>query len=495
MKTLLVLPVVIPLLTAIVLILAWRRHRLQRALSGFSAVGVLACGLLLVRAVAADGVQAVQLGGWPAPFGVTFVADMFSALMVTVTGVIGIAIAGYSALTIDTARERYGYHPLAQMLLTGVCGAFLTGDLFNLYVWFEVMLMASFVLLALGGERPQTEGAIKYVALNLIASALFLAAAGILYGLAGTLNMADLAGRLAAPDHRGLVTAASMLLLVAFGIKAAAFPFFFWLPASYHTPPAAVSALFAGLLTKVGVYALIRVFTLIFVNDVGYTHALVLVIAGLTMITGVLGAWTQLEFRRVLSFHIVSQIGYMLMGLGLFTRLALAGSIFYILHHIVVKTNLFLVAGAVQRLRGSGELARLGGLYAARPLLAVLFLIPALSLAGLPPLSGFFAKLSLLQAGLDAEAYGMVAIALGVGLLTLLSMTKIWNEAFWKPAPAGEADRDADLGRILLPIGALAAITVVIGLTAGHLFALASIAADQLLDRGTYIAVVLGEAS
>jgi len=191
----------------------------------------------------------------------------------------------------------------------------------------------------------------------------------------------------------------------------------------------------------------------------------------------------------------VSQIGYMLMGLGLFTRLALAGSIFYILHHIVVKTNLFLVAGAVQRLRGSGELARLGGLYAARPLLAVLFLIPALSLAGLPPLSGFFAKLSLLQAGLDAEAYGMVAIALGVGLLTLLSMTKIWNEAFWKPAPAGEADRDADLGRILLPIGALAAITVVIGLTAGHLFALASIAADQLLDRGTYIAVVLGEAS
>ena len=495
MNTLLVLPVVLPLVTAILMVLAWRHHRLQRVLSGASAAGVLVCGLVLVRAIASDGVQAVQLGGWPAPFGVTFVADMFSALMITVTGLIGLTIAGYSALTIDAGRERYGYHPLVQMLLTGVCGAFLTGDLFNLYVWFEVMLVASFVLLALGGGRPQIEGAIKYVALNLIASALFLAAAGILYGLAGTLNMADLAGRLAGPDHGGLVTAASMLLLVAFGIKSAAFPFFFWLPASYHTPPTAVSALFAGLLTKVGVYALIRVFTLIFVSDVGYTHGLVLVIAGLTMITGVLGAWTQHEFRRVLSFHIVSQIGYMLMGLGLFSRLALAGSVFYILHHIVVKTNLFLVAGAVQRLRGREDLSRLGGLYASRPLLAVLFLIPALSLAGLPPLSGFFAKLSLIQAGLEAEAYLVVTIALVVGLLTLLSMTKIWNEAFWKPAPEAANDRQGGVERLWVPIGALASITIVIGLAAGQLFSLASIAADQLIDRDTYIAVVLGGGS
>ncbi|HVL69978.1 MAG TPA: Na+/H+ antiporter subunit D [Vicinamibacterales bacterium] len=492
MTTLLVLPVVIPLLTAILLLLAWRQRRVQRILSALSAGAVLVCGLLIVRTVTRDGVVAVQLGDWPAPFGVTFVADMFSALMIAVTGLIGVTVAVYSAMTIDANRERYGYHPLVQMLLTGVCGAFLTGDLFNLYVWFEVMLMASFVLLALGGGRAQIEGAVKYVALNLIASALFLAAAGVLYGLSGTLNMADLSERLAASDRPGLVTAASMLLLVAFGIKAAAFPFFFWLPASYHTPPAAVSALFAGLLTKVGVYALIRVFTLIFVADVAYTHGLVLVIAALTMITGVLGAWTQREFRRVLSFHIVSQIGYMLMGLGLFTRLALAGSVFYILHHIVVKTNLFLVAGAVQRLQGSGELARLGGLYASRPFLAALFLVPALSLAGIPPLSGFFAKLSLIQAGLETEAYLMVAIALAVGLLTLLSMTKIWHEAFWKAAPEGADEPRRNIRGLLLPIGTLAAVTIVIGLAAGHLFALATVAADQLMDRETYVSTVLG---
>jgi multicomponent Na+:H+ antiporter subunit D len=252
-----------------------------------------------------------------------------------------------------------------------------------------------------------------------------------------------------------------------------------------------VSALFAGLLTKVGVYALIRVFTLLFVADLGYTHGLVLAVAAATMVTGVLGAWAQHEFRRVLSFHIISQIGYMLMGLGLFTRLALAGSIFYIVHHIVVKTNLFLIGGFVQRLRGTGELARLGGLYASRPMLGVLFLIPALSLAGLPPLSGFVAKLALVRAGLDAEAYLVVGIALAVGLLTLLSMTKLWHEAFWKAVPEGPEDRRGTRG-LLVPIAALAAVTVAIGVGAGPLFSLAVSAADQLLDRETYIAAVLG---
>jgi multicomponent Na+:H+ antiporter subunit D len=495
MKTLLVLPIVVPMLAAILSLIAWRHRGLQRLLSAAAAVVLLGVGLALVAAVARGGVQAIQLGDWPAPFGITLVADMFSALMVAVTGVIAVAVGGYSLLTVDRERERYGYHPLVQMLLAGVCGAFLTGDLFNLYVWFEVMLMASFVLLALGGGRAQIEGAIKYVALNLIASALFLAAVGVLYGLAGTLNMADLAGRLSDTGRPGLVTAVAMLLLVAFGIKAAVFPLFFWLPASYHTPPAAVSALFAGLLTKVGVYALIRVFTLLFVEDVGYTHTLVLIIAGATMITGVLGAWAQHDFRRVLSFHIVSQIGYMIMGLGLFTRLALAGSVFYILHHIIVKTNLFLVSGAVQRLRGTGELSQLGGLYASRPVLAMLFLVPALSLAGMPPLSGFFAKLALVQAGLATEDYLMVGIALAVGLLTLLSMTKIWNEAFWKPAPDGAtpgADAPPGGARLLWPIAALAAVTIAIGLGAEPLFSLATRAADQLLDREAYITAVLG---
>jgi multicomponent Na+:H+ antiporter subunit D len=292
-----------------------------------------------------------------------------------------------------------------------------------------------------------------------------------------------------------------MLFLAAFGIKAALFPFFFWLPASYHTPPVAVSAIFAGLLTKVGVYSLIRVFTLLFVQDVGYTHSLILVISGLTMVTGVLGAVAQNEFRRILSFHIISQVGYMVMGLALFTPLALAGSIFYIIHHIIVKTNLFLASGVVLQLRGTLELNRLGGLYQRAPVLAWLFLVPALSLAGLPPLSGFWAKLLLVRAGLETGSYLIAATALGVGLLTLFSMTKIWGKAFWgdPPEAAGghAATEEARLPlaarlSLYLPMTALALLTVTIGLLAQPVFEISLQAAQQLLDPRIYVQAVLG---
>lgn len=489
-----VLPILIPLMTAVAALLAWRWRGVQRWVSLLGAVALLIAALTLLTSVWRDGIQVVQIGSWPAPFGITVVADLFSAIMVALAGLMGSAVAIYSLSSMDAEREKFGYYPLLHILLMGVCGAFLTGDLFNLYVWFEVMLMASFVLLVLGGERAQIEGAIKYVTLNLMSSALFLAAVGILYGMAGTLNMADLAQKLKNVHHPGLVTTLSMLFLVAFGIKAAVFPLFFWLPASYHTPPVAVSAIFAGLLTKVGVYALIRVFTLLFVHDVGYTHTLILIIAGLTMITGVLGAVAQNEFRRILSFHIVSQIGYMIMGLGLFTPLALTGSIFYIIHHIIVKTNLFLISGVVNRLCGTYELKNLGGLYQAHPGLAVLFMIPALSLAGLPPLSGFWAKLTLVQAGLETGQYVIVGVALAVGMLTLFSMLKIWTEAFWKSSTRNSQPSINRRQRVHLffPIIALALLTMMIGLVAQPFFALAERAADQLINPAAYIRAVLG---
>jgi multicomponent Na+:H+ antiporter subunit D len=499
-NVLLVLPVVVPLAAAIFSMLASRR--IQRLLAIAATALLLLSGLLLLGSVWRDGIQAAAMGGWPAPFGITMVADLFSAIMIVLAGLIGLAVAVYSLATMDPGRERFGYYPLLQVLLMGVCGAFLTGDLFNLYVWFEVMLMASFVLMALGGERAQMEGATKYVTINLIASALFLAAVGMLYGIMGTLNMADLAEKLRGAPRLDLVTTIAMLFLVAFGIKAAVFPLFFWLPASYHTPPVAISAVFAGLLTKVGVYALIRVFTLLFVQDPGYTHTIILVISGLTMVTGVLGAVAQNEFRRVLSFHIISQIGYMILGLGLFTTAGIAGSIFYIVHHIVVKTNLFLISGIVYRLRGTYDLKRLGGLYGTNPDLSILFLVPALSLAGLPPLSGFFAKLLLVQAGLETRHYAVVATALVVGLLTLFSMTKIWAEAFWKASPnaAGpggtERPRTSSQARLssllFVPTVSLAIVTVFIGLAVEPVFLLASRAAEQLMDPTEYIRVVMG---
>ena len=504
MKALLVLPVLIPLVTAALCYLSWPSRRVQRFLGMFGSVCLLAASLTLLVEVRQNGMQSVQMGGWPAPYGITFVADLFSALMVAVNGLLGCTVMVYSLASMDPDRESHGYYPLFQILLMGVSGAFLTGDIFNLYVWFEVMLIASFVLMALGGERAQMEGALKYVTLNLVSSALFLASVGILYGEAGTLNMADLAVILRENGHTALVDTLAMLFLVAFGIKAAIFPLFFWLPASYHTPPAAVSAIFSGLLTKVGVYALIRVFTLLFVQNVAFTHTLILVVAALTMVFGVLGAVVQNEFRRILSFHIVSQIGYMIMGLGLFTLNAVAGSIFYIVHHIIVKTNLFLVSGVTRRLAGTYELKKLGGLYSLYPGLAVLFLVPALSLAGIPPLSGFFAKFSLVRAGLESEQYWIVAAALGVSLLTLFSMIKIWNEAFWKADPkvASESPGSETEGKAirrgkgrpwgtLVPIGLLALITVCIGLAAQPVFDLALGAAEQLMNPEIYIQAVL----
>jgi multicomponent Na+:H+ antiporter subunit D len=341
------------------------------------------------------------------------------------------------------------------------------------------------------------EGALKYVTINLLSSAILLAAVGLLYGAAGTLNMADLALKLRAGPPSGLITALSMLFLVTFGVKAAIFPLFFWLPASYPTPPVAVSALFAGLLTKVGVYALIRVFTLIFVRDSG-TASLFLMLAGFTMVTGVLGAASQNEFRRILSFHIISQVGYMILGLGIGTRLALGGSIFFMIHNILAKTNLFLISGVSNRLLGTHDLKKSGGLYASAPALSIFFMVSAMALAGLPPLPGFVGKFALVKAGLDTGHYAIAAVALITGILTLFSMTKIWGETFWKPAqgapasaPTKEFRRDTRL--LQMPIALLAGLSVLLGVGAGPALAVMTRAADQLLRPEGYIRAVLRE--
>ena len=500
MKLLLILPILIPLTTAAVCLLFWRHRAVQRLLGTLGSAAHLGAALVLLWAVRQEGIFATQLGNWPAPFGITLVADLFSAIMTVLAALMGFAVGVYSLGSIDSNRESFGYYSFFHFLLMGVSGVFLTGDLFNLYVWFEVMLMASFVLLALGGEKPQLEGAIKYVTLNLISSALFLTALGILYGMFGTLNMADLSRQMSNEMHIGVVSTLAMLFLVAFGIKSALFPLFFWLPASYHTPPVSVSAIFAGLLTKVGVYTLIRMFSLLFYQDVAYTHTLILVIAGLTMVTGVLGAMAQNEFRRILSFHIISQVGYMVMGLGLFTPLALAGSIFYIMHHIIVKTNLFLVSGVARRLQGSYQLDKLGGLYQSAPGLTIIFIISAFSLAGMPPLSGFWAKLILVRASLDVTGYLIAATALGVGLLTLFSMAKIWAAAFWGAQPqgvtaVGEATRfqltPSKKIALYLPMIMLGLLTLTIGLMSQPFFELATRAAEQLLNPTAYIQAVL----
>jgi multicomponent Na+:H+ antiporter subunit D len=401
----------------------------------------------------------------------------------------GLTVIIYSFGNVDAVREHWGYYPVMQFLLMGINGSFLTGDLFNLFVFFEVMLMASYVLLALGGEPGQLQESFKYLVLNLLASTVFVASVGILYGVMGTVNMADLAQKMAQTERSGLMTALAMLFLFVFGVKAAIFPLFFWLPDAYPQPPTAVSALFAGLLTKVGVYALIRTFTLLFIQDVAFTHTLILALAAFTMIVGVLGAIVQNHFKRILSFHIISQIGYMILGLGLFTPLALAGSLFYIIHHIIVKTALFLISGVTGRITGTEHVRDMGGLLTQYPWLSALFLLAALSLAGMPPLSGFFAKLSLLMAGVQEGQYGYVAVALLGSFLTLVSMTKIYFYVFW-----GEERRKTDgpvpHWDLLAPATFLVVLTVGLGLFGAPVLHLTQQAAEQLLAPQQYIAAV-----
>ena len=486
-------PLAIPLATAAICAAAWANPRLQQAASLVGLVLTLVASLVLLQIVLSQDIVTKQFGGWAPPFGISFVADRFSAAMVVISSVLALAASIFATADLRRRQVRAGFYPLFQGLMVGVNGAFLTGDIFNLYVWFEVMLIATLGLITLDRTRAQLDGAIKYAVLNLFSTILFLMAIGLLYGVTGTLNMADLARVLPQTDSSVALTVSAMLFLLAFGIKAGFFPLFFWLPASYHTATIIVSAVFAGLLTKVGVYACFRVFTLLFeVNDGGIRPIVAFFAAG-TMLFGVFGAAIQWDIRRILSFHIISQIGYIMLGLAIATPLAMAGAVFYIIHHIVVKANLFFVAGAIHRATGTYDLRKAGGLMKSSPLLAVLFLIPALSLAGIPPLSGFWAKFMVIDASFRGDMAWLGALALFVGLLTVFSMSKIWIEAFWKTSPRKVALVRAVPVAMLVPIAALGLITLAIGFNPEPLVAFANVAADTMTDPAQFIAAVFAE--
>ncbi|CAN5878963.1 Na+/H+ antiporter subunit D [soil metagenome] len=498
MTVLLALPVVLPLLGAAVSLTISGRRRVQRILGVAVCAATLGNAGVVLQRVDAGGTQATQLGGWPAPIGITLVADRFSAVMLAISMAMVLAVLVYALGQLDPAREDSYFHPVYLILTAGVAASFLTGDLFNLFVAFEMMLTASYVLLTLGGTGEQVRSGMTYVVISLVASILLVTAVALIYAATGTVNMAELAGRLdAVPD--GLRTALGLLLLCVFGVKAAIFPLFFWLPDAYPTAPTPITALFAGLLTKVGLYAIIRTQTLLFASP--EPSSLLLVIAGATMVVGVLGAISQNDVKRILSFHIISQIGYMVLGLGLFSLAGLAGAILYIVHHIVLKTTLFLVGGLVETATGTGALSELHGLARRAPVLAWLFLLPALSLAGLPPFSGFVAKLTLVQAGLALDRELVVAVSLLVSLLTLFSMTKIWAGAFWGDPAEAAAPPIVGGQPLRLPapmVGAtasLVALSLVIAVGSGPLYALSERAAADLLDSGSYTSAVFGGAA
>ncbi len=490
--------VFLPLFGAGLSLVFGRSMRSQRA------IGIAVLALLVADAafvlyhVDQHGIAVIDVGAWGVPAGITLVVDLFSALMLVTSLVMLLIVLIYAIGSPRSDDQARFFHPVYLVLTAGVSLSFITGDLFNLFVAFEMMLMASYVLITLGGARDQVRSGMTYVVINLLASLFFIVGLALVYASTGTVNMADLAGKLDTIPVE-LRTALGLLFLVVFGIKAAIFPLFFWLPDSYPTAPSPVTAIFAGLLTKVGVYAIVRTQTLLFPTEGGVPSGVLLTIAGLTMVVGVLGAIAQEDMKRILSFHIVSQIGYMILGVGMFTVAGVAGAIFFIAHQIVVKTALFLAAGVVEASTGSAALKKLGGLQHKAPWLAALFFVAALSLAGIPPLSGFVGKLALVEAGLGAELYLIVGISLAVSVLTLFSMLKIWNGVFWGAPELGPTPTlTTDGTRLALPkvmvwsTAAAVAVAVGIAVAAGPIYDVAEQAATVLVERSPYIDAVTG---
>lgn len=489
MTALVGLVVAVPLVAAMVALGLRDRATIRDLTAIVTLATVSSMSIALLLEVEANGSVVVRVGGWAPELGIVLVADMFAVLVLAVSMV---TITLVEVFAVGQRRSRSGADPkiTAPMMLVltgGVALSVLTGDLFTLFVAFELMLVASYVLLTHQGRAGQVRSGMTYVVINLFASTLFLFGVAFVYAATGTVNFALLAERipeLATELRWGI----GLWFLVVFGTKAAMFPLFSWLPDSYPTAPTTITAVFAGLLTKIGVYVMIRFHTLMGMDDLG---PVILTIAGLTMIVGVLGALAQDDMKRILSFHIVSQIGYMMMGLGLFTVAGVAGAIIFVVHQIPVKTVLFLVAAMVETDRGTSALSKLRGLVSQRPWLAVAFALPALSLAGLPPFSGFVAKLALVDAGVASASTLIVVVALVGSALTLLSMVKIWMGVFW--GPPSEDPLPEPKGWTLMGRAAAAGtlLTLVIAVMAGPLWDMSERAATELLDGETYTTGVL----
>ncbi|MFJ6418050.1 Na+/H+ antiporter subunit D [Paeniglutamicibacter sp. NPDC091659] len=522
------LAVALPIFGAALAFILRRHKRSQRLVTIGVLVFTLALESWMLATVWNGGTYSVTLGGWAPPFGISMVVDGFSAFMLVVSTIVSLAVLLYATSQGMADGDEDGpvsiFHPAYLILVAGVSNAFLAGDLFNLYVGFEILLTASYVLLTLGGTNARIRAGTTYVVVSVASSLLFLISIAMIYAAAGTVNMADLAVKLPQVSE-GTQMVLHVMLLVAFGIKAAVFPLSFWLPDSYPTAPAPVTAVFAGLLTKVGVYAIIRTETLLFPGN--KLSTLLMVAAGLTMLVGILGAVAQTDIKRMLSFTLTSHIGFLIFGVSLGNQLGMAATIYYVAHHIVVQTSLFLVVGLIERRGGTSNIDRLGSLAKISPVLALLFFIPAMNLGGIPPFSGFLGKLGLVQGGAEVGtplAWTLIGVSLLTSLLTLLAVARVWNRAFWRKAEdatdpdplllvgvhgargatydivADEpASRYSDRGdTALLPNGmvAMTAVLVLVGLAltvfAGPIFEFSDRAAAQIMDNGNYIEAVLG---
>lgn len=510
---LIILLVATPLAAAIVTSLVRVWIPLQRLAGVVSLLFCIAVSAGLLWSVKDGGMLVAQAGGWPAPFGISVCFDALSGSLLLAANVVALACYVHSFGSLPRRSVRGWYHPLLHLVVMGVNYSLITGDLFNLFVAFEVMLLASYALLCVGASREQLAQAYKYVMLNLIGSTIFVLGAGLVYGMMGTLNFADLAVMVSSMDaEEGLPTgfrAVAMMLLFVFALKAAVFPLWFWLPDTYPTCPIAICALFGGLLTKVGVYALFRTFPMIFaapgIREGSGFPTILATVAIASLLIAILAAIGMRNIRRVLTLTLLSHIGYFAFGAAVMTTTAFAGAVFYMIQHMLVMTALFLCCGVIEAKTGTDDLARSGGLLKRAPWLAVFFFIAAISLAGLPPTSGFYGKLLLIKEGFAASADGMWMLSVAgllTTLLTLVAMAKIWTRVFWSEAPAADSagpdakrrtPGPAGLAPMYASAATLVSASALMAIFAEPMMQVAYAAARPLNEPRMYVVAVLGE--
>jgi len=501
---LVVLPVVMSLAAAALLVIGRGSRDLQWGGALLAVASVALVDLALLWRVLELGPVSMTMGNWLPPFGISFTVDIVGAAFALTAAVVTLLLVVYIRLDLPERAREEGAYPLILLLLAGVSGSFLTGDLFNLYVQFELMLISSFGLMALGGRQVHLDATVKYGFLNFLATAFFILALGLLYGLLGTLNMADIIAAAAAADPVPLAGIGALLLL-AFGMKAAAFPVNAWLPASYHAPPPAISALLAGLLTKVGVYALLRSLGMLLPATRDLLDPVIGLVAIGTLVIGPLGAIAETHLRRALGFLLIGGIGATLAGLALGNEAGLAGSIAYTLHAMLTITALYMLAGLIEAMTGATDTRQMGGLYAAASLPSILFFGLMLAVAGVPPFLGFWPKLLLVDGGMARWDFGADPLALCLwlavlanALLSLIAGARLWSHIFWRPGHEGAASElpNADLKLLgrrarwlgLAPTALLALFVLVLGLVPEPLLGFARDGARGLLDPSGYIA-------
>jgi len=496
MNNTLVLPLIIPLLTAVILVFLKGRIALQRWISGLSGLVNVAVAAYILYQVKTDGIQTLYMSGWVPPYGIVFVADMLAALLVLTTTIIGLFCLLYSFRSIGEERERHYYYPLFQFLLVGVSGSFLTGDIFNLFVCFEVMLISSYALIVHGGTKLQLRESLKYMLVNILSSALFVAAVAYLYGVTGALNMADLSVRVAEAGQGGILNVIAVLFMIVFALKAGLF-LFFWLPGSYGAPPAAIRTIFAALLTKVGLYALLRTFTLIFYHDPSVTHSWMGWMAGATMVMGAIGALAYRDIPRILNYNVVISVGFIAFGLVSANQDALDGAVFYLIHDMIGKALLFLLGGMIITAAGTKKLDEMGGLIKRHPYLGWMFFVTALAIAGIPPLSGFAGKLMIIRGGFAEEHYVLAAVSVASSFIVLYSLIRIFMAAFWGKERLAAAEttpvRASDYRMKLLSGAGLFIIVIAMGLGAEWVYGFVAEAGQTLVQPAIYIDAVLKE--